>query len=218
MKVELRNRAGVLTNPDTIQGWIQAPDADMGTALVWINKSVGKYEAVYVPEVAGEHWWRVETTGPVKVVEEKKLVVEEQNVLLPFTPPNLFVRTVQPALADLEENSLWIPVVDGAPLPSNEWEVYTGLGAQDNIGNLFIQIAQPVPTVDSLWIPMYADGTVKYITDWEVFTGLGSDPTNGNRNLYISAAKPNRPIPGSLWIALNNDLSLKTPDNWMVFV
>lgn len=220
LQAQLRNRAGVLTDPDTVRGWVKAPSTPTGTIVAFTRKSVGLFEAVYTPSEPGEHWWRIETTGPVKTAEERKFVVEEQHVPLPNPAPNLFVQAVQPLAASIKENSLWIPLLaNGAPAPIDLWEVFTGIAgvSSGDGGNLFVQTVAPTPAVDSLWVPLNADGTAKAISQWVVYTGFGPPLGYGNLNLYIQVTRPSTPIAGSLWIPLNVDLTPKSVDLWEVY-
>lgn len=80
-RVSLYDKTGVLGDPTTVVGAVLLPNGKI-PALTFAKKSVGVYESTYVTEVKGDHWLRIETTGPIKTAVEKKFEVTEQKVVI----------------------------------------------------------------------------------------------------------------------------------------
>lgn len=128
---------------------------------------------------------------------------------------NLFVTATQPLPADFNYNTLWIPLSSGVPVQMQDWQIFTGkpVGGPAN-GSLFIQPDAPAPTVTkALWIPTWPNGTPKAVWEWEVIAGSGATPPD---RPALAAAQPVSPAATDLWVALNNDGTIKTPANWKV--
>lgn len=81
LHVELRSRAGVLTDAVSISGWIKDPD-DIVQSIVFAHTGTGMYEKIYAPLKTGVYWWRFESYGPngIRAAGERSFEVEPQRV------------------------------------------------------------------------------------------------------------------------------------------
>lgn len=80
LRVEFRDRNGILTDPDTVTCWVKKHSQTTGSNVTITKKGVGIWEALYLIVENGEHVWRVEATGAVTVAEEKSFEVAERRV------------------------------------------------------------------------------------------------------------------------------------------
>jgi hypothetical protein len=73
-----RNRLKTLADPTTVSGKVYHPETNTEYPIVFINQSVGVWEATFAPDQEGAHWWSANGTGTIAKSGERSFNVTKR--------------------------------------------------------------------------------------------------------------------------------------------